>query len=63
MPGFLLELTGDSLRLEDVERVALTDVRVQLADAARPRVQASRDVVERVVREKRVVYGITTGFG
>jgi histidine ammonia-lyase len=63
MPGFLLELTGDSLRLEDVERVALTDARVQLADAARARVQASRDIVERVVREKRVVYGITTGFG
>ncbi len=60
----LLELSGDSLRLEEVERVALPGgPRVRLADRARARAQACRDVVERAVRERRVVYGITTGFG
>lgn len=60
----VLELTGDALRLEDIESVAgPVSPRVRLADAALPRVRASREVIERAVREQRVVYGITTGFG
>jgi histidine ammonia-lyase len=53
------------LGLADVERVArgASRVQVRLADAARGRIRAAREVVERVVREERVVYGITTGFG
>lgn len=59
-----LELTGAALRLEDVDRVAgPAPPRVALAAASRARVEASRAVVERAVREERVVYGITTGFG
>jgi histidine ammonia-lyase len=59
-----LEVRGD-LSLEDVERVARrgTAIRTVLADDARVRVRAARELVEQVVREKRVVYGITTGFG
>ena len=53
------------LTLAEVERVArgAGTVRVLLEDGARARIEAARDVVERVVREQRVVYGITTGFG
>lgn len=66
-----LELTGDSLRLEDVERVAFAEAghaaealpAVRLAPAARVRVEAARALVEAIVAEGRVVYGITTGFG
>lgn len=59
-----LELHGDRLRLEDVELVAGEDApAVRLAEEARPRVEAARAFVERVVAEGRVVYGITTGFG
>jgi len=57
-----LPVNGD-LALEDVERVAQADVQVTLAEAARTRVIAAREVVETAVREQRVVYGITTGFG
>jgi len=60
----VLQLYGDRLTLEDVERVARgADVEVRLAPAARRRVEAARAVVERAVAERRVVYGITTGFG
>lgn len=59
----VLELTGDKLRLEDVERVAQGGLRVRLAESARPRIEASRAIVDRAVEERRVVYGITTGFG
>jgi histidine ammonia-lyase len=59
-----LELYGDRLRLEDVERVARRDlVEVRLGAEARAAMAASRAVVERAVAEGRVVYGLTTGFG
>ena len=58
-------MIGGALTLADVERVALGAgaVRVQLDDAVRGRMEAAREVVERIVREGRVVYGINTGFG
>ena len=37
--------------------------RVRLAASARPRIDAARDVVARIVAEGRTAYGITTGFG
>jgi len=59
-----LELYGDRLRLEDVERVALPGGPVvRLAAEARERVAAARAVVDRAVASGRVVYGLTTGFG
>ncbi|HSJ08434.1 MAG TPA: histidine ammonia-lyase [Longimicrobiales bacterium] len=62
MNADLLEIRG-AVTLEDVERVARDGVRVRLADDARPRVDAAREMVDAAVREERVVYGITTGFG
>jgi histidine ammonia-lyase len=61
----LLELHGNRLGLEDVERVARAAAgpEVRLASAARERVEAARAFVERLVAEGRVVYGLTTGFG
>lgn len=61
----ILELHGDRLRLEDVERVARGPdaPRVRLASEARVRVEKARAFVERLVAEGRVVYGLTTGFG
>src|SRR5690606_13006287 len=58
-------LVRGELTLEEVERVAVGagSVRVELDDSARTRIVAAREVVDRVVREQRVVYGVTTGFG
>lgn len=60
-----LELHGNLLRLEDLERVALDESppRVALAEEARERVDEARAFVERLIGEGRVVYGLTTGFG
>lgn len=59
-----LEIFGDRLRLEDIEKVARGEVaEVKLAAEARARVEAARAFVDRIVEEGRVVYGITTGFG
>ena len=59
----MIELGSTPLALDDVARVARGDESVGLASAARERMRASRAVVERAVREERVVYGVTTGFG
>jgi histidine ammonia-lyase len=59
-----LVLEGNGLTLADVERVARSrDCDIRISDAALARVDAARAVVDRAVRENRVVYGITTGFG
>ncbi len=59
-----LILEGNILSIEDVERIARSrDCAVTVSDAAFRRVDAARQMVDRAVRENRVVYGITTGFG
>lgn len=58
-----LQLDGCSLTLEAVEAVSRGGVRVALSPAARARMGASRAVVERILSEGTVVYGINTGFG
>jgi histidine ammonia-lyase len=56
-------LDGNTLTLEDVERVAMADAPVELSETAKEQLESSRAVVERILQERRVVYGITTGFG
>ena len=56
-------LTGSDLTIEQVEAVARRGAGVVLEDQARARMQRSRDVVERLVADGEVVYGVTTGFG
>jgi histidine ammonia-lyase len=57
-------LTGDDLVLDDVWEVALGGRTVSLADSARERMAAAREIVEHVAhgREEHT-YGVNTGFG
>ena len=55
---------GDApLGIGDLAAVAREGRRVALGEAARERLAAARAVVDRVVAEERVAYGVTTGFG
>ncbi|MBN1448219.1 MAG: histidine ammonia-lyase [Bacteroidetes bacterium] len=56
-------IDGNSLTLYDVMAVAEGRAQVRLAEDALPRMQASRDLVEEWVRDGKIMYGITTGFG
>ncbi|MCM3701925.1 histidine ammonia-lyase [Paenibacillus macerans] len=58
-----IEITGSALTLEDVVRVARYKVPVKLSGESVSRMEQSRNFVEKLLREKRVVYGLTTGFG
>ena len=54
---------GEHLTVADVVLVARERAPVALSPRARARVRASRALVDRLVREGRTVYGITTGVG
>jgi histidine ammonia-lyase len=56
-------LTGADLGIDDVEAVARGGASVALDEHARARMQEARDVIEALVAEGAVVYGVTTGFG
>jgi histidine ammonia-lyase len=56
-------LDGRSLSIADVEAVARAGRRVSLYDDARVMMHRAHDHVDRIVRDRSVVYGVTTGFG
>jgi len=58
-----IQLTGHDLTVDDVEAAALRGVPAELAPEAVRQIDASRALIERVVREQRPTYGVNTGFG
>jgi histidine ammonia-lyase len=59
----MLEISGQPLTLEEIAAVSAGRVRPVVSDGARRAMQASREVVEDVIRQGRVMYGVNTGFG
>lgn len=62
-PDTGITLNGQQLSIEQVEAIARRFTPVHLSADAIERIQASRRLVERMVRERQVAYGVTTGFG
>lgn len=56
-------LTGNDLDLEQLVAVTRNHVEVEIDEKAIADVNKSREYVEEIVEEERVVYGINTGFG
>jgi histidine ammonia-lyase len=54
---------GEGLTLEAIEQVAVHGRRAVLSEQARPKILASRRVVEQALVKKEKVYGVTTGLG
>lgn len=54
---------GESLTIEKVVAVARYDAPVKLSEDCYEAIDRARAMVERIVREDRQVYGISTGFG
>ncbi len=59
----ILTLTGNDLTLEDLRHVVYDRREVSLAPDAREKVNAARAVVDKLVKENRLAYAITTGVG
>src|ERR1051326_1306411 len=58
-----LLLDGESLTIENVHQVAIERRRVGLHPETLQKMAQSRQVIEGIVNEDRVVYGVSTGFG
>ncbi len=56
-------LTGNDLTIEDIVAVCRNHVKVELSEESILSVSKSREVVDQLVRERRIIYGVTTGFG
>jgi histidine ammonia-lyase len=62
MPAAVV-LDGHSLTLDDVVAVAVRRAPVELAPAARTRMEQANAIVRALVERGSVAYGVTTGFG
>jgi len=58
-----VELTGQPLSLSEIACVAQGDAALQIGASAHGRIRASRQVIEEIVAQGGVVYGVSTGFG
>ena len=58
-----MELNGGQISLVQLAAVALGAEPVHISSLARPRILASRKVIEQIVARDVVVYGVNTGFG
>ncbi len=56
-------IDGETLRLEEIARVARAEALVELSPSAVERVERSRAIVDRVAEGDEPAYGINTGFG
>ncbi len=59
----VVRLTGEDLTAADVWEVAVEGAVAELADSAREKMAAAREVVDRAVAAEGATYGVTTGFG
>jgi histidine ammonia-lyase len=58
-----LQINGNDLSFNDLHDVVYEQRPVELAEGARKKVIAAREVVEKLLRENRVAYAINTGVG
>jgi histidine ammonia-lyase len=58
-----VELNGHDLTFDQVYEVAFDGAKVSLARVASEKMQASRNVVDKLVASGKTAYGINTGFG
>jgi histidine ammonia-lyase len=58
-----VELTGDALSLTQIAQIAYGGETIRIGASAHERIRASRKVIDEIVANGAVVYGVSTGFG
>jgi len=53
----------DNMTIEDLVTIARDGAGVQLTEASKKRIARTRKLIEKLVQEEKVIYGVTTGFG
>lgn len=59
----IMQIDGSNLNIDKVVQVARNHTEVELLPEARDKMNRSRDLIEAILAEKKVVYGVNTGFG
>jgi histidine ammonia-lyase len=59
----MIIIDGENLKIKDVVKVARDFEKVQLKKSIIKKVEENRRVIDDIIKEKKVVYGINTGFG
>lgn len=59
----LINLNGQNLTFSTLRKIIFDQVRVGYTEKSMKKVMESRKAVEKIVKDGRIVYGITTGFG
>lgn len=59
----VIQINGNDLTLDEIVKVARNGWKVELTKEAEERVLKSRNIVDEIVDNNKVIYGITTGFG
>lgn len=54
---------GENLNIEDIVSVARDGTDVEISEETLKKLEISRELVERWVKEGKTIYGVTTGFG
>lgn len=61
--SYVLGAPGEPVRVHHLPLLAREDTRLEIDDSAAARIAPARELVQRTLREDKVVYGINTGFG
>jgi len=59
----MVSIKGEKLTIEDVVAVARNDEKVTIPQEVKQKVARCRQILEELVKQKKIVYGVTTGFG
>ncbi|MBU5590808.1 histidine ammonia-lyase [Clostridium sp. MSJ-4] len=59
----IVEIDGNNLDLEKIIMVARKGSKVKISEDAIKSIRTSRKIIEDIVKDNKVVYGVTTGFG
>ncbi|MEE4243494.1 MAG: aromatic amino acid ammonia-lyase [Desulfopila sp.] len=59
----VIQLTGEDLTYKDIVAIGIGEVDVELAPESLQRCRASREYLEKALREKKIIYGVNTSYG
>ncbi len=59
----MIELNGNNLDLSKFRRIVFHNEKIKISKSAMKNVEKSYSIIKKIVKEKRRVYGVTTGFG
>ncbi|XP_066935893.1 histidine ammonia-lyase-like [Clytia hemisphaerica] len=62
-PQKILNIDGNTLTSDNLVKCGKGEYKLQLTKESQQKVKNARDLIDNIVAEKRVVYGINTGFG